>query len=369
MNFISPNGCGTLRFSPMFDVFWRSSAACSLVVLLTSLTTHSVWAQSEEDRANARAMATQGVSAYNEGRFAESLDLFTRAETLLHAPPHVLYLARSAERLGQLVRAREFYLRLAREELPANAPQAFRDAQNQAREEVRAIESRLATVTIAVKVPPGVTAKVELDGKPVSPAVIGVPIPADPGKHQLTLSAPGYESQTLLVTLAEGGKGKVELQLGPASGVVASPPPTSTPAAAPLQTPSSASSAPAQKSTWVRPVSYAALGVGALGLGAGVYFGLDSRSNRKDADAAEKTCNATTNGCQTSDPISADITRFDDDARKSLRWSIISSAVGVVGIGAGTALLLLGNSDEKPPTTAQVTPWVGFGSVGLLGTW
>src|SRR5512145_1200497 len=114
-------------------------------------------AQTEEDRAAARSLATQGISAFNEGRHAEALDLFSRAETLLHAPPHVLYMARAAAKVGQLVRARELYLKLSREELAANAPPAFRDAQAEARDEAKAIEPRLASIVITVKAPAGVS--------------------------------------------------------------------------------------------------------------------------------------------------------------------------------------------------------------------
>ena len=60
-------------------------------------------AQTNSERAGARAAAGEGLKAFNEGRHAEAIDLFTRAESLVHAPPHLLYIARANEKLGWLV--------------------------------------------------------------------------------------------------------------------------------------------------------------------------------------------------------------------------------------------------------------------------
>jgi hypothetical protein len=85
-------------------------------------------AQGDEQRAGARTLATEGAQAFNEGRFKDAVDLFGKAESLVHAPPHLLFMARAYTKLGQYVKAREAYLKIVKEQLPANAPQAFRDA-------------------------------------------------------------------------------------------------------------------------------------------------------------------------------------------------------------------------------------------------
>jgi hypothetical protein len=276
----------------MFFAPRRSFVALTGVVTLSTLVSGTALAQSEEDRAAARALANQGVTSFNEGRFAEACDRFARAESLLHAPTHVLYLGRCAEKQSQLIRARELWLKLVREGLPTTAPQAFRDARNQARSEALNIESRLASVVITVKAPLGVKPQVEMDGKPVSTAVLGVPVPADPGQHQLIASAPGYQSQPLVITLTEGGKGNVEL-LVTAEGAAAVQPTEVTPVPVPTKlsaiTEPPRSPATHERPSWRRPASYVALGVGAVGLGAGLYFGLDSRRNRKDARPCVRT--------------------------------------------------------------------------------
>jgi hypothetical protein len=53
------------------------------------------WAQNDEDRAGARTMATEGAKAFAAQRWSEAIDLFTRAEALVHAPSHLLFLARA----------------------------------------------------------------------------------------------------------------------------------------------------------------------------------------------------------------------------------------------------------------------------------
>src|SRR5688572_28290531 len=82
-------------------------------------------AQSDEQRAAARSLATDGAAAFNEGRYQDAIDMMTRAESLVHAPPHLLFIARSEENLGRLVKAREAYLKIVKEQIPPGAPGAF----------------------------------------------------------------------------------------------------------------------------------------------------------------------------------------------------------------------------------------------------
>jgi hypothetical protein len=351
-------------------------------VTLVILVAPRVSAQTEEDRAAARALATQGIAAYNEGKPAIALDLFARAESLLHAPPHVLYMARAAAKLGQLVRARELYLKLGREELPITAPQAFRDAQNDARTEVKAIEPRLCSLVISVKLVVGLDAaqvKVEMDKKPISSAVLGVSIPTDPGTHRLVASAPGYQSKLVEVTLAEGGRGSAELVLEATGAVPIAPTPVATNqsvqpgSTAPLATPAPVAATTNTDSTtassgspnWMRPASYVALGVGVVALGAGTVFGLSSRSNRKDADNLANQCGEP---CLKSDPLVSQIDIKDSKARRQMTISIVSFVVGGVGVASGATLFVL--SGRKPLKSAHtVTPFVAWGSAGVSGTW
>src|SRR6187402_2655277 len=78
----------------------------------------AAYAQSaSESRAAARAAAESGIKEYKQGNYQKAEDLMERAETLYHAPVHLLYLARARVKLGKLVLARETYISLTREEL------------------------------------------------------------------------------------------------------------------------------------------------------------------------------------------------------------------------------------------------------------
>src|ERR1043165_2423473 len=94
--------------------FLRRSATASFIALAV-LGPHTASAQSDEQRAAARALALEGSRACADSRWQECVNLFQRAESVVHAPPHLLYMARAEEKLGHLVRARELYLKITRE--------------------------------------------------------------------------------------------------------------------------------------------------------------------------------------------------------------------------------------------------------------
>jgi hypothetical protein len=340
-------------------------------------------AQSDEQRAAARSVATEGATAFNEGRYKEAVDYFTKAETLMHAPPHLLFLARSHVKLGQLVRAREAYLKIVKETLPANAPKAFRDAQTSAESEVREIEPKIASLTIRVEGAEGATdVAVMVDGAALPPVLVGLAQPIDPGTHRIEAGATGFRAPSEPVTLAEGEKKFVVLRLEPAPGaapLVAAPAPAGATAAPSSTTPApAAATQPAASPTsdtgvakkdsggGLRIGSYVAFGVGAIGLAGGTLFTLQSVSKRKDADSTFAACSAEVGGCRTGDPRAAETDELDRDADSKKTLGIVGFAVGGAGVAAGVTLLLLssGGSDENE---ASIRPWVGLGSAGLRG--
>src|SRR6187401_1114642 len=134
----------------------RPRNACRAVVLglgvlALSAIAPPALAQTDEQRAAARSLATQGNAAFEAGRYRDAVELFGKAESLMHAPPHLLFMARSHKKLGEFVRAREAYLKIMKETLPASAPKAFRDAQLAAEEEVREVEPKIANLTVKVE--------------------------------------------------------------------------------------------------------------------------------------------------------------------------------------------------------------------------
>ncbi|MEO6603218.1 MAG: hypothetical protein ABIQ16_25260, partial [Polyangiaceae bacterium] len=154
-------------------------------LLLTASLAH---AQTDLERATARDAANNGRGAFDAGQYEKSIDSFTRAESLVHAPPHLLFLARAQAKLGRLVAAHETYLKITRETLKPNAPRAFRDAQAAAELELPALDARLPYVTVTLQGAPSDGVTVQMDSTSLPAAMIGIPLPADPGQHTFKAS-------------------------------------------------------------------------------------------------------------------------------------------------------------------------------------
>ena len=335
-------------------------------------------AQSDEQRAGARTLATEGAQAFNDGRFKEAVDLFSKAESLMHAPPHLLFMARAHARLGQFVKAREAYMKIVKEQLAPNAPQAFRDAQAAAEEERKQVEPHIGK--LIVKVEGAESAKdlsVAIDGQPFSVVLLGVPQPTDPGEHTVTATATGFKAAPATASLKDAGSGAVTIKMEVDSSA---PPPVATSAATPgasvVTTPSGAppSDAGAGSSSGMRIGSYVGFGVGAVGVVLGTVFVLKSSGNRKDADKATTTleqtygCSATGGhpACDATTPEAEKVAQLDKDAKSAKTIGIIGYVVGGVGVAAGVTLFVLSNHKQES-SSAFVAPYVGLGAAGLRG--
>jgi hypothetical protein len=283
-------------------------------------------------------------------------------------------------KLVQIVQARELYLKIAREELAPNSPKAFRDAQAQAAEEVKALEPRIAYLTIQVQ---GTNQpEVVVDGQRLEAALVGVAIPVDPGPHEVSASAPGGKAETRRLTVGEGGKQTVGFTLK------AEPSPAATPAGdnattvapvgasgdqavSPTAVPGQADQTPATSGkSGLRVGSYVAFGVGAVGLGVGTFFVLRSAGKRSDADrlSGELAAECGTH-CLDTNPKAQQVKSLDSQANSAKTAAIAGYVVGGVGVAAGVTMLLLSSSSKsaEPAKAAEIHPWVGLGSVGLAG--
>jgi len=336
-----------------------TSSLLSGIALLVA--TQSAFAQTDLERATARDAAQSGLAAFQAGRYDQAIDSFSRAEQLVHAPTHLLFLARAQAKVGKLVAAHENYLKITREALRPGAPKAFSDALTAAEQERGPLDARLPSVTIAVQgnAPSDVT--VQMDGAKLPPAMVGIPLPVDPGQHVFTATAPGSTSAPVTVTLAEGGKQTVLLSMAPSSE------PSVGPAKVSTTTDPLVDNAP-PKGHALRTAAYVSFGVGAVGLGLGTVFLLKSGSTRSDSNKLFDACLADRANCDTNKQNA--IISKDSDADSQRNVGVASLIVGGVGVAAGVTLLIL---DARQHSTAQssaphVTPVLGFRSVGLVGT-
>jgi hypothetical protein len=173
----------------------------------------SVAAQSAADKATARELAKQGILLYDQRSYEKALDRLERAESLYSAPVHRLYIARTQAAMGRLVEAAESYRALARTELGPRAPHAFRKSVDDGREELGRLEPRIPGLTVQLRPsqPPGLA--LSIDGESVSPAIVGVRRPINPGTHRISASAPGYGTQEATIEIGEAQTKWVSLEL------------------------------------------------------------------------------------------------------------------------------------------------------------
>lgn len=300
-------------------------------------------------RSAARTFATDGLAAFNAGQFDKAIDLFTRAEALVHAPPHLLYTARASVKVGQLVHAKELYVKITREQLADGAPKAFVEAQTSATTELAQIEPRIPKLNITVAGPGSAGAKVTMDGTEVPSALIGAAQPVDPGPHVLRATANGWRPTESKVTLAEAAAESATLtldQAAPPEPVAAGPKPEKAEGPSGLR----------------KAAPFIAFGVGAAGLAVGTVFLLKNRGDRDDADAicASGRCPAARR---------AEVEDLDASADKAQTFSMIGYGIGAAGVIAGAVLLVLGRSSSSEPKTGlTVGPWVSASSGGLSGS-
>ncbi len=342
-----------------------------------SLVAQQASAQTDEERAGARAAATEGMTALREHRWSDAVDLFSRAQHLINAPTHLLYLSQAQEQLGLLVQAHENLEKAARTPLTPTAPLAFREAQQTAEAELGALEARLPYVTVNVVGGGAVQVTVTEDGRRISDELVGVPRPVDPGTHTFVATATGL-SGTATVEVKEKDHDTVVIKLAPFVASTPAPQPaTAAPVVrAPVATtpapPPATATAPedegGQGSNGMRIGSYVAFGVGAVGLGLGTVFLLNSASKTSKAnDEFDANHCGQPQGCPASQ---AEIQSLDSSANSAKTLGIVSLAVGGVGVATGVVLFVMsGKKSERTASSgATVHPWVGLGSAGVDGT-
>jgi hypothetical protein len=329
-----------------------------MVVVLFQAITARGRAQTDEARSAARSAATEGLRALQEGRYSDAVDLCTRAEALMHAPTHLLLIARAQTKLGHLVEAQEAYIKIEREHLAPGAPRAFMDAQAKATEEEAQLAPRVPTLRVDVVGADAKDVEVTLDGVSLPNALIGLAGPVNPGSHTLRAKTSVAAADPVTVTILEGAKQTARLTLTPLPASAAAPADAAAPPVAPAAGEPGAGVGP----SGLRTGGWISIGLGVAGVAAGTVFVFKNHQDRNDANAL---CGPL--GCPES--RRADIASFDDAANTSAALAWVSYGVGAAALVTGATLLVLGHG--KPGgalQTGQVIPWVGVGAAGARVT-
>jgi hypothetical protein len=319
------------------------------------------WAQSTEERAGARAAADQGYDAFKAGRWSDAVDLFGRAESLVHSSMHLIFLARSQAKLGNLLEAKEAYLAVLRE--PATASAQVRKFRTEAEQELSEIDPRIPYVTVEIRgLSPSDAFEVTQDGRPLPRALVGVARPVNPGEHIWQARTGAQQNVTETRTIEAGTRdNKVVLLLTP------DPNAAKVTASAAAETPASAATTrdvapPVAESSGPPALTYVGFGVAAVGAGVGVAFLLKKSAAENDL---EQDCGGTAVNCA----VNTKRQGLLDDANQAG----MISGIGFIGGGialAGAVTLWIVDASSRGTDTAQpsVRPWVGIGSAGVSGS-
>lgn len=331
-------------------------SAVALVVFWNGAALADSGAPTDEQKAAARMLGTDGVKLALSGDCPGAVDKLSRAEALVHAPTTALPLAQCDIKLGKLVAGTEILNRVVHEPLAPTAPKSWTDAKQQAQTLLDATAPRIPKLRIHIDRPPGATGSVQVavDGESVPTVLLDNDRPTDPGMHHVTASADGVPPAAADVSLTEGQTQSVALRVdaSPTPAAAAAPGASQTPAPVP-ETPTGEHHGPN------RVPAYVLWGVGGAGIVVGSIFGiaaLNAKNSLNSACSSNQTCPSSSQG--------------DIDAYKVFpHVSTIGFSVGIIAAAVGTILFFTAHGDEAPKTARlEVRPWLAPGSAGLGGS-
>jgi len=318
-----------------------------------------VGAQPVDDqmRATARALADEGMTFFEQKKYAEALDRFDRAVTIIQAPTITLHAARSLDKLGRLIEAAERYRTCINTPVDDKSPEAFRLAQEAARNELQVLTPRIPSIEIAVQGPGAAEAVVILDGKTVPKALIGVKTLVDPGDHKIGAMTETH-ADLEEVSITEKQTSRVVLELMP-------------------KTDGNTGQTVAPDETVKKPINgkkvggIVVLGVGGALAIVGVAAGISALDTQDKLETDCPNADYPRGGpCTLTGDAGFKKTYDSYNVQKTL--STVGLVVGGAGIVTGVVLLVLSAKSKpapRPPTTSlHIEPWIGVGSVGMRGT-
>jgi hypothetical protein len=310
-------------------------AGASFIALACAASAPTALAQ-VPDKAMAEKFFLEGRDLMKAGQTALACDRFDKSQRIEPRLGTLLNVATCHEQLGKTGSAWGEFIE-AKEQAKAAKDLAREEF---ASEHATALEQRLSRVEITLA-GDARDVKVTLDGRAFDAALLGTPVPIDPGKHAIEASAPGRKTWTSELVVPPGpARTPVKVPaLAPESAapVVAPPPPAPIVIAAPLP----AQPRPAAESKGWPTSAYVAFGVGAAGLVVGSVTGAISlaKTSSISSDCTDNIC-----GPGESNPISA--------ANTTANISNVSFAIAGAGVIVGVVLVATSAPSKRDAASA-----------------
>ncbi|MEO8903498.1 MAG: hypothetical protein ABI488_14845 [Polyangiaceae bacterium] len=316
-------------------------------MLALSLASRTLFAQSGEDRASAQALFDDGRALVQANRAAEACPKFEESQRLDPGTGTLLNLAGCYEKVGRYASAWALYV----EAMAASRSAGRADREALAKTHSEALLPRLSKLSVDVPVPAQVAGlSVTRDGQPVRQAQWGTALPIDPGKHQLTASAPGKKPWQVEIEISKPGR--TETISVPVLADAPGEPGAGKPAA-PL---TDVQNATAVRRAKLRTASYVVGGLGVVaGFGLGTYFGLSALSKN---NAAKASCDG--NNCWGEGYTER------NEARDAGTLSTIAFVAGGALVATGVVLFLVSSPNKEPnPEALHASAGAGPGGAWL----
>jgi hypothetical protein len=302
---------------------------------------------SAADQAAAQELFNQARRLVDEGKYTEACAKFEGSQRLDPGGGTLLNLATCNQRVGRLATSWTQF----NEALSLAIRDGRRDRISFARVHIAAVEPQLPHLTVKVGAPDADLLSVSIDGAPLGRAAWGIGAPIDPGDHVIDASAPGRVPFRTTVSLAPSEAKTVDVP--PLVYEAKAAAKRQAPAAEPfLATPWAA--------TARRIAGGIALGVGAVALGTGVFFGVRTMSIWSDANAncPNDLCNSRGES-------------LTQNARSAARAADLALGIAIASVSAGAVLLVSagGGSSSSPAVGVALAAAERGGRVVLDGAW
>ena len=312
------------------------------------------------DKETARMLMDEGDGKYRAGDYRGALAAYRAADKIMDVPTTGIEVGRAEDKLGRLLEARDTWLRVARSPTKDEEPKPFTSARNEARRLAVAVAKRIPSLQIEIEgLAEGVEVSVWIDRVALPTGTHRHRRKVNPGERLIQASAPGYRTAVKRAKVSEGQNLLVELALEPLPS----------PAAGPLDGPGPGRATDGDEAAGghVSSLVWVGIGVGAVGVAAGVVTGSLSWAATSDV---EDSCE------QDACPPSVE----NDIEHAELLANISNVGFGVAGVGAVLTIVgiaLSGDDTDEPQRSAHrtpspqgevtVKPLIGPGWAGLSG--
>jgi hypothetical protein len=278
------------------------------------------------DKAAAESLFNAGKELMDAGQYAEACLKFGESHDAEPSVGALLNLALCNQKLGKTASAWAHYREAAVIAGRLNDSERRRGAEQLAAE----LEGKLSKLTVDVTVRhDGMT--VQRNGEPVS--ALGSPLPVDPGSYQIRASAPGRAPWSTNVTI--GADAAQETVLVPE-----------------LSADDAVATSDDGGTAWQTVAGWTLVGVGAVGLGVGISFGIVAIGKRDELDRA-----CPNKDCAKDEPLLG-------EAETAATVSTIGIVIGGAAAIGGVVLLLVAPSGAEDGEWA-LAPWAGPHAAGL----